>query len=275
MVVLMYHAFGPPGEAPSRFVIPAHRFTRQMALLKWAGYDVLSLEDYLHIRLTGREPRRRSVVITIDDGYADNRSVALPILRRYGFPATIFLVVDKAGGVNDWADDLSLRGRRLMSWDDVSELRQSGIQFGAHTRTHARLGTLPPDVVRREVVGSQLALSRVIGAPVRLFSYPYGDCNATVQSIVAQAGFLASCGTQSGINTLETPVHDLRRTEIRGTDTLLSFALKLRSGHDGAFGRRRLHEAPVCRSAATVKATRALRRLTRSLGPMSRARTRE
>lgn len=238
MVILMYHAFGGPGERPSRFVVHARRFSRQMALLKWLRYEVLSLEEYLRCRREGRRLPARSVVITIDDGYADNRSVAYPVLERHGYSATIFLVVDRVGGVNDWTDDGALARRELLSWKDVQEMLRAGIQFGAHTRTHPRLSALSPEAARREIIGSQVELARVTGAPIRLFAYPYGDCDARDQSIVAQAGFWGSCGTQSGRNSPETPLHNLRRTEICGSDNLVAFALKLRSGDSSARARR-------------------------------------
>ncbi|MGE5263458.1 MAG: glycosyltransferase, partial [Acidobacteriota bacterium] len=139
--VLMYHAFGSAGEAPSRYIMPARRFAMQMSWLKRMGYHVLGLEEFLRYRREHRLPPARSVVITIDDGYMDTRSVAYPILRRLNFPATVFLVTGKIGEVNDWDGQSELARRPLLSWSSMHEMLQGGIQFGAHTRTHPDLTT--------------------------------------------------------------------------------------------------------------------------------------
>ena len=93
--------------------------------------------------------------ITIDDGYADTRTLAYPILRRYGFPATIFLVSDRMGDVNLWATDKTLLGRPLLSWSDVYELQSGGMEFGVHTRTHPLLTETAPEIARDEVEGAR------------------------------------------------------------------------------------------------------------------------
>ncbi|MEP7358666.1 MAG: glycosyltransferase, partial [Anaerolineales bacterium] len=101
-VILMYHGFSAPGEAWGRFTLPVRRFEQHMAWLKFWRYNVISLDEYLDYRRQHRLSPPRSVVITIDDGYADNETLALPVLRRYGFPATIFLVSQHLGGANEW-----------------------------------------------------------------------------------------------------------------------------------------------------------------------------
>ena len=229
MVVLMYHAIGRPGEPPSRFVVPLWRFRQQMRLIRLLRYRVLSLERYLSDRRDGRSSPAHSLVITFDDGYADNRSVA-PLLRRLRYPATIFLVTDRVGAANDWTDDRTLAGRALLTWNDVRQMRSEGIEFGAHTRTHPHLSALPEEAARREIIGSQMEVAQATGAPVRAFAYPYGDSSAITRAIAADAGYWGSCGTQTGKNTPDTPLHNLRRTEIRGTDSLVAFAVKLWTG---------------------------------------------
>lgn len=225
--ILMYHAFGGPGEPPSRYVVPMRRFARQMAWLKRMGYRVLGLEEFLHYRRENRLPPARSVVITIDDGYADTRTIAYPILRRYGFPATIFPVSERVGAINHWAHRGELRGRPLLSWLDIQDLLSNDMQFGAHTRTHPVLTSVSFGQAREEIEGSRADLESKLQVPIRVFAYPYGEYNSTTQLIVEQAGFLGSCGISSGLNTPKTPLHALRRIAIWGTDSLVHFALKL------------------------------------------------
>ena len=230
--ILMYHAFGKPGEPPSRYILPAHRFAQQMAWLKRLGYHVLGLEDYLRDRLEGRLPPARSVVITIDDGYADNYSVAYPIIQRYGFPVTIFLVSGHVGDANRWDETGLLRNRALMSWAEIREMMKGGVSFGAHTRTHPVLTSVSQDLARAEITGSRAELEQGLGRPIQLFSYPHGKFDAVTRSIVEQAGFLGACSVRTGMNSPATPESELRRTEVYGTDSILRFVLSLWLGDD-------------------------------------------
>jgi peptidoglycan/xylan/chitin deacetylase (PgdA/CDA1 family)/GT2 family glycosyltransferase len=241
--ILMYHAFGKPGEAPSRYILPVDRFKRQMAWLKRLRYRVLSLEDYLHYRAEDRLLPTRSVVITADDGYADNYAVAYPILRHYGLPASIFLVSGNVGDVNRWDEQGLLRDRALLSWTEIKEMLRDGVTFGAHTQTHPMLTAVSPDRARAEIAGSRAELEQALGQPIRLFSYPHGKYDATARSIVEQEGYSGACSTRAGMNSPATPEFELRRTEVRGTDSFVRFALALWLGDDHLPPRRRQKRA--------------------------------
>jgi len=237
--ILMYHAFGQPGESASRYILPARRFERQMAWLKRLHYHVLSLEDYLRYRAEDRLPPTRSIVITVDDGYADNYAVAYPILRRYGFPATIFLVSGNVGDANRWDKQGLLRDRPLMAWAKIQEMMHGGMTFGAHTQTHPMLTAVTADRAHAEIVGSRTDLAQALDRPIVLFSYPHGQYDATARSIVEQVGYSGACTTRAGLNSPSTPKFELRRTEVRGTDSLLRFALAVWLGDDHLLARRR------------------------------------
>ena len=210
-----------------------------MAWLKRLRYHVLSLEDYLRYRAEDRLPPARSVVITADDGYVDNYAVAYPILRRYGFPATIFLVSGSVGDANRWDEPGLLRDRALMSWTEIQEMLRGGVTFGAHTRTHPMLTAVTPDRARAEIAGSRAELEQALGQPIQLFSYPHGKYDATARSIVEQVGYSGACSTRAGMNSPATSKFELRRTEVRGTDSLVRFALALWLGDDHLPPRRR------------------------------------
>lgn len=237
--ILMYHAFAAEGEPAGRYIVPIRRFKAQMALLKALGYRVLSLNDLVDHLRTHRLPPSRAVVITIDDGYEDNHRLAFPILRDYGFPATIFAVTGKVGGEGDWDRGSELTGRPLMEWDAIREMNAAGIEFGGHTRSHPRLTTLLPEQAREEIVGSMHDLERDLGVRVTHFAYPYGDCDEAVADIAREAGIHGSCGVRSGLNRAGVDVHRLNRTEVYGTDTLAVFAAKLRTGASDALGAKR------------------------------------
>jgi peptidoglycan/xylan/chitin deacetylase (PgdA/CDA1 family)/glycosyltransferase involved in cell wall biosynthesis len=225
-LILRYHAFGADGEKPSRYVVPGRRLERQLRWLERRGYAVLSLGEYLAHRREFTFPPAKSVVLTFDDGYEDNFTVARPILDRAGCPATVFLIT-AADGRNEGATDSELVGRPVVGPERAQALRGEQVGIGAHTRTHPDLTALDPDAVRVEVNGSRADLAAATGAPPDAFAYPFGESNAEVRDIVREAGFEAACGITSGHNRPATDSFDLRRVEVRGTDSLLRFAATL------------------------------------------------
>jgi peptidoglycan/xylan/chitin deacetylase (PgdA/CDA1 family) len=101
------------------------------------------------------------------------------------------------------------------------------------------LTTISSKQAEEEITGSRKQLESKLGTPVILFAYPYGEYNPSIQTIVQNAGFTASCTVDAGLNTLMTPIFSLRRTEIRGTDSLPRFLLSLWMGDAEALGWRR------------------------------------
>lgn len=223
--ILMYHAFGASTEPASRYVIPAPRFARQMAWLKWMRYRVISMQEYLRYRHEGSLPPRRSVVITIDDGYLDNWALACPVLSKYRYPATIFVVTDQVGGNYRSSVPSELDDRPMLIWANIKTMSERGLQIGAHSRTHPDLTKLSSEGAYQEILGSKLDLECKLGIAIDVFSYPFGDYDANVQKLVERAGFSASCTVNAGVNTVITPLLALRRVEIHGTDSLFDFAL--------------------------------------------------
>jgi len=223
--VLMYHAIGREGESPSRWVLPRSRFERQLAWLGRRRYNVISLDEFVRARVENRLPPPKSVVITFDDGYADNAEVALPALERYAFPATVFLV-SAAGAQAGWDRAGEAAGRALLTPVDAGDLN-GRLGFGAHSRTHPSLPTLEPTELEREVSGCRAELEAALGASVTVFSYPYGETSPEVEQAVARAGYVAACGIEPGRNRPSCDPYALKRLEVRGTDSLLRFAMTL------------------------------------------------
>jgi peptidoglycan/xylan/chitin deacetylase (PgdA/CDA1 family) len=258
-LILMYHAFGRRGEAASRYVVPGRRFARQMALLKRLRYNVISLSDYLAYHRECRFPPRRSVVITMDDGYADNVDVARPVLRRHRLPATIFTVTSGESR-NTWSRDApELFHRALIDLSTLPEVARDTFEFGAHTRTHPRLTELSSEEATDQIDGSKRDLELALGRTVGSFAYPHGAADADTRRAVERAGFAAACGVRAGRNKLATNSFELHRLEVRGTYTLGRFALTLLVG-DTRQAARRIRHLPY---GAARRTSRMLRRLGR------------
>ena len=196
--ILMYHAVGGRHEQASRYVVPERRFKRQMAWLRLRRYNVILLEELVACLREHRLPPAKSVVVTFDDGYFDNAELALPVLRRFGFPATVFLV-SAADGVPTWICSPELRDRPLLEPAHAKQLIGS-LTFGAHSRTHPMLTKLGPSELEREVSGSRAELESALDRPVTTFSYPFGDTSPEVEAAVARRRLPAACRSPPGRN---------------------------------------------------------------------------
>lgn len=221
--ILMYHRIEDiaPGSDlyPGMTMSPA-LFDAQMAHLAEEGFRCLSLGEVLRCVGGEMEAPPRAVSITFDDGYLDNYRNAWPILEKYGFSATIFLVAEKIGTANDW--DKSDAPPPLMSIGEILEMRRAGIEFGSHTLSHVSLTSISDDEAQRQVFASRQRLEQELGESVQFFSYPYDQLDAEVASMVAESGYAGACGTSS----VDYGPYNLWRVECFGTDSMAQFGRK-------------------------------------------------
>jgi peptidoglycan/xylan/chitin deacetylase (PgdA/CDA1 family) len=231
--ILMHHQVGPhrPGSPLNRWRVTERDFGWQLDTLQRLGYRGVALRDLLD------SPKRESpemsdhtrrVVLTFDDGYRGVKEHALPALQTRGFAATVFVVADRIGGVNDW--DGETPGEPLLTAEDIRELQGAGIEIGSHGATHRALTALPETDLAREVAGSKETLERITGAPVISFCYPYGDFDDRVVEAVEAAGYRAATVIRGGIPKDLSDPFRLKRVAVRGTHTRLDFVLALTRG---------------------------------------------
>jgi peptidoglycan/xylan/chitin deacetylase (PgdA/CDA1 family) len=218
----MYHAIGAPGEPAARFVLPLRAFERQMAWLARLRFNVVPLDPAVRRLLAGEPPPPRAVALTFDDGTRDNHTLALPVLQRYGFPATAFIVTSVMGESVSWTERPGIGGRPTMTWAEALEL-QPLVSLEPHTRTHPSLPTLGDEQLAAEVRGSREDLEARTGRPHVLFAYPYGHYDQRVQAAVVSAGFSAALSVSWGTSDTSTPPYALKRLEIGGKDTSWRF----------------------------------------------------
>ncbi|MEP7329352.1 MAG: polysaccharide deacetylase family protein [Betaproteobacteria bacterium] len=219
--VLCYHRFGAKG---SRLNVTAAAFEAQMDFLARNGYHVVSLNQLAGF-LEGREPLPpKTVVITIDDGYKSTFEVAWPILRKFGFPATVYLYTDFVG-----AGD-------ALSWAQMKDMSASGlIEIQPHSKTHANLTLRLPgetearyrDRIRREVEAPISTLRDRVATTSFSYAYPYGDVNDYVTELLAKQKVGYGVTVTSGGNAFYAYPFMLRRTMIFGNEDIDAFKAKL------------------------------------------------
>ena len=173
-------------------------FDRQLAWLTTHGYATVAPDYLTHPYRLDHKP----ILITIDDGYQDAFTAALPILQKYHLMATFYPIVEKIGTT------------RYLSWDELSTMHTAGMTIGSHTLTHPNLTTLTPDRLRHELTDSKQALEDHLGTPITDFCYPSGKYNASAETAVRAAGYTTATTTQSGRATEQSDSLALPRARI-------------------------------------------------------------
>jgi peptidoglycan/xylan/chitin deacetylase (PgdA/CDA1 family) len=202
IVILTYHSLDASGSAIS---LAPHVFEDHMKRLNDLGFRGIALREAVaHLAATGSWPADR-VVLTFDDGYANFYEIGYPILSRYNFKATLFLVTQHVGGWNDWETAPKGLGRQsILSWSQVVELAAAGIEIGAHTRTHPNLCDLPDGTVADEIVAARKDIESHVAQAVESFAYPFGRVSAAAEDVVRRE-FRAACTTELRRANQESP----------------------------------------------------------------------
>jgi len=207
----MYHAVE---ENRSVLSMAPAVFAWQMRWLHDNGLRVIPLSELVQRLHDGNPLPPRALAITFDDGFASVYTHAFPILQRYGFPATVFLVSGYIGDRNDWpGQPPSVPRRPLLTWEQIGLMGRQGIEFGAHGLSHARLDRLPRDQVERELLASRARIQEHVGHPVNLFAYPYGRYTDEALRIVSGV-YLGACTARPGLVGPQSNPFALARIEV-------------------------------------------------------------
>jgi peptidoglycan/xylan/chitin deacetylase (PgdA/CDA1 family) len=200
--ILLYHRLVSSeevraGRVPDRepiYAIHDETFDAQMRFLKERGYTTLSLDEFLEIRRGARKPPPLPLVITLDDGYQSNYTLAFPSLRRHGQKATIFVVLEPDDYTRKQVEGIDT----FLTEDQMRELDRSGTAIESHTVTHCVLSELDEKTARFELVESRRRLSEILGRPVRHLAVPRSGQSRRVRALAREAGYEAVCGNNKG-----------------------------------------------------------------------------
>lgn len=209
--ILMYHHIsGVSRTTPlkSLFVSPKV-FDAQMKVLSFFGYQGKSMRELLPY-LNG-EKEGKVFGITFDDGYKDILDHALPVLHKYGFSSTCYVVSDEIGNYNRWDEEYKDR-HDLMDTSDLNVWLSSGQDIGVHTATHVNLSNLQKSQYTEEILNPKAKLENLFpGRHFKDFCYPYGKHTPDVVSFIEKSGVYLTATTtvrdvaKVGANTLILP----------------------------------------------------------------------
>lgn len=188
-----------------------------MRYLVRTGYRPITLRDLVYHLTLGAPLPEKPIVLTFDDGYEDNYTNAYPLLKKYGFVGTFFIVTEPV--------DSERAG--YMSWAQIEIMSTNGMEIGAHSYTHPDLRDKPMDYIIWQAVAPKEAIEARIQQPVRFFSYPSGRYDEQVVNVLRSANFWGAVTIETGTYQSSQRPFELRRIRVRGSDTLNMFAQKL------------------------------------------------
>lgn len=215
----MYHSIANEKLAKLKGIrVSTTTFEKQIAYLSKHHYKSLTLSEMIEQK---ENLPRKTVVITFDDGYKDNLTNALPILKKYHFKATLFLVINRDN--NDWAMHRKTSNQGVvdkiekLNDNDVKILLQSNlIEIGAHTIHHYNFQTLSEESKKEEIEKSKRALEETFGITCKTFSYPFGLFSQGDENLVKDAGFIGAVTTEKrSVNTINDPIYLLPRIAVK------------------------------------------------------------
>lgn len=234
--ILLYHRIAGDKERKAHSV-SVTKFRSQMAWLQATGHDVITMER-AHRALFLDEPlKRRSVVITFDDGYSDFIDHAFPILQAFNYPAMVYVVAGLLGKPAAWLEEGDRDGdETIMDLEALRTIQQGGIEIGSHTLSHPLLHRLSPKACLDEIKESKCTLEDALGQTVDSFAYPYGVYNPEIEKMVVDAGYLTAASVNRGIANHAETAFTLPRKAISWGDNAIGFFHKLYL--DNGFKRR-------------------------------------
>lgn len=221
---LMYHRVTRDGEGePSDFVVNVDVFEQQLRYFAEHGYYTPRLADVLADRHRAVEPAKKPLVITFDDGYQDTLENAVPLVRKYGFLANVFIL--PALRTNSWDAPKGIVEAKLMDRNQFPDLKRLGVEIGSHGWSHRSLPLLDDDDLADEFLLSKQAAEEILQQPVQYFAYPYGEVDERVKVAARKAGYVCAFATNSGPKAFHGDLLQIRRTIIcNRADSLYLYA---------------------------------------------------
>ena len=230
LAILGFHKIGgpPAGGWDTWFYVSEATFSSFLSQLQEGGWRVIDLQTFLVGLAAPASLPTRSALLTFDDGYRSMRQIALPWLRRFGYPGVLFVPTDFIGKSNEFDAGVE-PPEAICDWDDLRELERQGVSVQSHGASHRRFSELASAEIEEELRRSKAMLEAGLGKPVEVIAYPFGDGGVNQQAVeraLERTGYRAACLYGGGPNRL--PVanpYRLARLAI-GPDTDLRAALE-------------------------------------------------
>lgn len=212
--VLMYHSIDY--EKGNELRVPKEKFKEQMQYLKDNGYTTLTLDELYSFLVNNKPIPEKSVVITFDDGYEDNYSNAYPILKEFGFNATIFVITNTIDNEKPFLTSAQLK-----------EMEQNGIDIESHTLAHNELNKLPYDKQVETLKGAREFIEKKLNKKVKYIAYPFGKWNNDTIKALKETGYTMAFTTVGGWSDKSQGIYTLHRVYVSANYDMNEFKRRL------------------------------------------------
>jgi peptidoglycan/xylan/chitin deacetylase (PgdA/CDA1 family) len=216
VIIFGYHRFVNSVRRPDTEITP-QAFEAQMQELKNKNITVIPMQDFLAWRRGEKAIPTKSAILTFDDGWKSQHEVAWPILKKFNYPVTLFVYTE---GIRPG----HFSGGESMSWDQLAEMRDAGVDIQGHTATHSDLRKpydkvakkkLSPEEyeewLQKEIAGSKQMIEQKLGVKVNCFAVPYGFHNDHIRDVAMKAGYEALFTVYGQPITMHTPLNSVGR----------------------------------------------------------------
>ncbi|MEG3629220.1 polysaccharide deacetylase family protein [Streptomyces poriticola] len=248
--VLMYHAVAAePNDATRALSVTPEAFAEQMAVVADRGLTPVRTAELAAAWRSGRPLPERPVLVTFDDGYEGVHRHALPVLARYGFPATVFVSTGWLRGPYDTGGALG----PMLDWDQVRDLAAAGVEIGGHSHTHPQLDQLGGARLRFELIHCREIVTDQVGTAPASFAYPYGYSDRRVRAAVRETGYAQALAVGNEPARRRQGPYALRRVTVRRSTGIDTF-VRLVEGR--AIGRTFARDRALTKGYAVVRRAR-------------------
>ncbi|MBN2093625.1 polysaccharide deacetylase family protein [candidate division KSB1 bacterium] len=225
--ILVYHKIDPRLEWGITRVSPT-QFERHIEFLARSGYQTISFYDLFQKDFTN--PNQKKIILTFDDAYQSIYQFAFPILNKYKFSASLFIISDFVGRHNRWDINLGWRKFKHLEWKEINSLVQAGWELGSHSSTHPDLRRCSEDRLCQELAHSKHEIQKETGQEPLIFSYPFGRYNVRIIQCTKDVGYQGACTMHYHPPDRELDPYQLPRQGVYWWDTLPDFRAKLTGG---------------------------------------------
>ena len=217
--ILMYHNLKElphtASELERTWTVAPQNFEKQIAWLAEKKFNAITMAQLVtHFKRNQPLPSK-PIVISFDDGWIEQYTVALAILKKYNLSGTFFIYTNP------------IDRNRYLSWAQIKEMSAARMDIQAHTLTHPHLTALAPGEAQREIAESKRIIESKLNQPVVAFAYPFGEYNSATIEMLKRAGFESAVTLASGYRQRADELFTLHRIRVSYDDSLDDFAKRL------------------------------------------------
>ncbi len=223
--ILMYHSISDSTNRKfKQFAVSPSLFTEHMSYLYQHNYTTLTVSQLVNAWTDSSTLPERPIVLTFDDAFTDFFTDALPVFKKYGFVATLYVVTKFVNGTSSWLRPEGETARPILSWEQLAEISAYGIECGAHSHNHPRLDELARSAAQEEIVQSKALLEQHLTQEVSSFAYPYGSYTAATRQLVQEAGYVSGCAVKHAFSSAKSDPLALERLMVKADMSVDAFA---------------------------------------------------